>query len=855
MRRSEREKPVRPPKPTGSKRDRVAAVLTLVTIACLGWGFYFSTGTRMLMPGPLTSGHSSIDTCNACHTQNGSSKWSWIHGLVAADPVADSKACLTCHKMPDTAFNAHGASTRVLNQSTRRLTKVATASTEPLSARAQDTAFPMHDVMAGGLFCATCHQEHQGAGFDLKRVSNEQCRSCHVVKFDSFDGHHPEFESYPFKRRTRIIFDHAGHFDQHFPEMAKKDPKKRIPATCSTCHDSSGDRRVMATAPFDRTCATCHLDQILGKERASGPKGIAFLALPGLDLQTLKDRNVPIGEWPEDSEAALTPFMKVMIGRTVRGRALLETVNRLNLQDLANANDAELNAVNDLVWETKGLFNALVTGKASDVLGKLDAAVGTRLTPGFVADLTASIPRDVIATAQRQWLPNLPVETAAGRLSNDRQVVTGAETAAPTPEETPVSEAAQPPSESAVAEPEVDSTTAPAGTRETNCIDPPPRTIEAAVDDGEPALPPEGAVEAGEATDEPEGEVDEDVAVEGRLPLPSGTPRAIRARSDGAEAEDAAGAADSPQAQPATSDQAACADEANDVKQDGVAETVDGAEAGAADGSQETVAAAGQPAAPGDQTDDLLFPTPDELGAVKSGEQRADITGELQPEEPARSPAAAIPKSPALNPNDAEAGSQAVAAPETDFESDVEPESWAEYGGWYRQDYAIFYRPTGHKDEFMHSWLSIAGSQASKGGTSPAAAVFDALVSKDAQGSCTKCHSVDDVPDKGRVVNFLPVSVASKQGRFTNFVHEPHFGTMDGRGCLTCHALERGRPYLKSYEQGNPRRFAPAFGTVKKELCQTCHAVGLARQDCLLCHKYHVNRPTTPVTATRNVFQ
>ena len=848
MRRAGRAKPVRPPKPAGSKRDRVAALLALVTLGCLGWAFYFSAGTRMLMPGPLTSGHSSIETCNACHTQNGSGKWSWIHGLVAADPLADSKACLACHKMPDTAFNAHGASTRVLNQSTRRLTEFAAVSTEPLSARAQDAAFPMQDVMAGGLFCATCHQEHQGAGFDLKRVSNEQCRSCHVVKFDSFDGHHPDFETYPFKRRTRIIYDHAGHFEKHFPEMAKKDPKKRIPVTCSSCHDSGGDRRVMATAPFDRTCTTCHLDQIVGKERASGPKGIAFLALPGLDLQTLKDRNVPVGEWPEDSEAALTPFMKVMIARTARGRALLKAVDGLNLQDLAKASDAELKAVNDLVWETKGLFNALVTGKASDVLSGLDVAVGTRLSPSVVADLTASIPRDVVATAQRQWLPNLPAETANGPLSNDRQVVSGAATAEPSSEGEPVSDAAQAaPSDSAAVEPEPEPSAEPAGTKETDCVNPPPRTIEAAVEDAEAVVPPDGAADA---IGEPEAEVDEEAAVEGRLPLPTGTPRAIKARSDGADAEDAAGAADGTEVQPETGDQVACPDEPNDAKQ----EAVDGTEAQPAV-SEETVAATEQPADPGDQTDDLLFPTEEELGAVKSGKQKAEITGEPQPEEAAEKPDAAKPKAPASSSDDVAAAPQAAAPAETDIESGIDPESWAEYGGWYRQDYSIFYRPTGHKDKFIHSWLTMAGSEAAKGGTSPAAAVFDALASKEAQGSCTKCHSVDNVPNKGRVVNFLPVSIASKLGRFTNFVHEPHFGIMDDRGCLTCHALEKGRPYLKSYEQGNPRKFSPAFGAVKKELCQTCHSGGMARQDCLLCHKYHVNRPTMPVTATRNVFQ
>ena len=185
------------------------------------------------------------------------------------------------------------------------------------------------------------------------------------------------------------------------------------------------------------------------------------------------------------------------------------------------------------------------------------------------------------------------------------------------------------------------------------------------------------------------------------------------------------------------------------------------------------------------------------------------------------------------------------------IESDVDPENWAEYGGWYRQDYATFYRPIGHKDKFIYSWLLLTGPQAPKGAASPAAAVFDFLTSKDAQGSCTKCHSVDDIRAKGRVVNFSPASVESKQGRFTNFIHEPHMGIMENRGCQTCHKLEKGRPYLKSYEQRNPQTFVSSFGAVKKELCQTCHTSGKARQDCLLCHKYHVNGTTTPIMNTK----
>src|SRR6185437_13183508 len=110
--------------------------------------------------------------------------------------------------------------------------------------------------------------------------------------------------------------------------------------------------RVMAVASFEQTCTSCHLDQIIGKERATGPKGIAFLTLPGLDLQTLK-KKASIGEWPDASEAELTPFMKAMISRNERGRALIKTVGSLNLQDLSSANDAQIKAVTTLAWRSE----------------------------------------------------------------------------------------------------------------------------------------------------------------------------------------------------------------------------------------------------------------------------------------------------------------------------------------------------------------------------------------------------------------------------------------------------------------------------------------------------------------------
>jgi hypothetical protein len=797
--------------PPVSRRDRLAVLLALVTVVCLGSAFFLSQDTEFLMPGSLASAHGAIENCSACHTKSGSGKLSWIHGLVAGDPLADSKACLTCHKMPDTAFNAHSASAEVLKQSTERLTKIAAGTPAPQWARTQSIAFPTDDVVARGLSCAICHQEHKGVNFKLNKISNEECHSCHVVKFDSFEGHHPKFENYPFKRRTRIVYDHAGHFGKYFPEVAKKDPARRIPATCSTCHNSREDKRVMAVAPFEQTCTACHLDQIIGKERVSGPKGIAFLTLPGLDLRTLKEKNASIGEWPDTSEAELTPFMKVMISRNERGRALIKTVDSLNLQDLTDASDDQIKAVTNLVWEIKGLFYALISGKASDVLADLNIGSGAKLSANLVADLTANIPRDVVISAQQQWLPNLATEMANGRATSD-QNQSGWSTAITVAGSASLVE--------------------PSGS-----------------DAGQaaPRLSPEAAVS--------------EAAIIAKLDPPVCTVRILgqcllsKGREDEAEAakakatqpEGAAGKTDTTNAEADGGEETLSADEQPLAAQPEVAAAKTDTANAKADGGEETLSADEQPQNKAtDQTDDLLFPTEDELRAMKAAEKAAQPEG-------AAGAAPADSDTTAAEP-------QTGAAPVTSIESDVDPESWAEYGGWYRQDYAIFYRPTGHKDKFIYSWLFLTGSQAPKGDTSPAAAVFDFLTSKDAQGSCTKCHSVDDIQGKGRVVNFSLPSVDSKQGRFTNFIHEPHFqavgigqriGILKNRGCLTCHNLEKAGPYLKSYEQGNPQNFASNFGAMKKDLCQTCHNSSTARQDCLLCHKYHVNGVNTPIMNTR----
>ncbi len=779
-----------------ARRDRIARIVALATIVSLGIAFSLSAGTRFLMPGPLTGAHASIETCSSCHAHSGDGKVSWLKGLAGGSPHADSKACLACHTIPGNAFNAHGTAEEDLKRRAERLTRTATSMSPPLSARAQSFTFPTNQMVAAGLQCAACHQEHRGPSFDLKAVSDEKCRSCHIVKFDRFDNQHPVFETYPFERRTRLIYDHASHFGKHFPEIAKKSPAKTIPATCATCHDVKADRRIMGVAAFDKTCRSCHLDQITGKERASGPKGVSFLALPGIDVASLKSKNASIGEWPEDSDAVLTPFMKVMIGRSEPGRATLDGVERLNLQDLGSATGPEIKAVENLIWEIKSLISQLISGEADAIFAALDFSGRREAAANSVADLTANLPRDVLVSAQRQWLPNLVKEMASRSDARERQ-------------------------------------RSNLNTRNRTVT----RLAMVEALTRSDASPLRFAAERPAGWAEMAGGDGQGLDQIKRRSLPSGTPRAIR----GETVE-----TDRPPNSPKESTGA------------GVIPSLDDpiflpADSGATDGGPAT-ALSGDPA---DQSDELLKPTDAELKEIKAREKgafREPAGGGSGSANLAQDRAASGAAGSSSN-----AGSQSATpelrstgAPTADAgDGDVNAEEWADAGGWYRQDYAIYYRPTGHKDRFIVSWLQMTGPGAPRGDKGPASAVFDFLTGKDAQGSCTKCHSVDDVPGMGRAVNFAPPTAQNKAGQFTRFSHEPHFGLMEDRGCLGCHALEKHRSPLKSYEQGDPRQFVSNFGAVKKEVCQSCHATGMARQDCSVCHTYHVNGVGTAIMKTK----
>ena len=107
----------------------------------------------------------------------------------------------------------------------------------------------------------------------------------------------------------------------------------------------------MRTGTFETTCASCHAQQIEGMGRA-GAKGIVVLRLPGVDLDTLHEHGISVGEWPADDnvEEGLTPFMQLLLeGDSALTEDLALLAGLDDFTDLSDATDEEVAAVGRIV--------------------------------------------------------------------------------------------------------------------------------------------------------------------------------------------------------------------------------------------------------------------------------------------------------------------------------------------------------------------------------------------------------------------------------------------------------------------------------------------------------------------------
>ncbi|MEM7775524.1 MAG: hypothetical protein AAF732_07930 [Pseudomonadota bacterium] len=688
-------------------RGRVAGWAMIFSLGAITLAFGYSANHALLMPGPLTPPHSTVKDCKSCHANVADGTLGWVHNVITTSRSNDdSTACLACHPSDRHATGPHGLPIPELKRVSERQSAkhptaknaTATDNSDAVASLAFRTA-SIHESGHDKVACATCHQEHREP-----TSNNAQCQACHRVRFDAFDGGHPEFVGYPFQSKTRITFDHMKHFKQHFPESRSKRPDTSlIPDNCSHCHTENAATANMAVKPFTETCATCHLPQIVGVDRATGPKGVALLALPGLDLETLREKNAAIGSWPADSEADFPPLLRFLLAAETKHRAILRTVDKLDLQDLSEASRDDIAAVTDLVWAIKFLVHDLATKRASQILKRIAGAKSPKIDRRLLVKLLGTLPRDVVLEAQRKWLPNLASEIEFRAQPNWRVAI---------------------------------------------------------------------------------------------LALTQAQAVAIRTKRPSKDRDD----------------------ERDTRPQDRL---VKNPKAG-----RWYVSVLGEIVQEGGESEETLRAT------------KGDI------EQPKPKPTAR-----AANPASWDVRSKTAPTLNT---ASVDDESWAELGGWYRQDHAILYRPTGHADVFIQAWLDLLSRQLSNIPDPGLSEAFTALTGKDGPGRCAKCHSVEKTEDAKITMHWAPASSRIKRERFTKFRHSPHFSLLDDRGCLTCHELSTtDKKTAAANATTDPHASVGNFKQIEKATCTTCHNTATNTQSCDLCHTYHVAPISTPEASKR----
>lgn len=773
------------------RRGKLTFWVAAATLGALALVFGTGQGIDVINPGAVIQGHAEAGDCVNCHVAFDGRSEHWILAAFrSTDPVADSKKCLACHEKGHDALSPHSLPRVRLAEHTKRVEEQSGSAKLPLLMSISEKLFERPNEKTSALACATCHKDHKGRAFDPTFVSNQRCQSCHKVKFASFADGHPAFGDYPYMRRSRLAFDHHKHFRKNFSE-AKTD---KVPESCATCHlpDSSG--RFMLVQTFEQTCVTCHRKDIEG-ETVAGPKGIAVFSVPGLDTETLAERDFVIGEWPDLALANdVTPFMRLLLAVEPQIAADLERTAKLDLQDLTRSTDGELAAVRRIAWAIKELLYDFTISGADTIQTRLEGQPELQMDRVSLGRLLGHIPLDVVRAARRSWFPRLKGEVLRYRKTKAALYDGGMG-----PEPGPWRPGSAGAVQIALATAQGDSildVIQPAllGAVLNNELDPSARGSERGADD--PIL----LAQAG-------GDL---LSVDGDL-----------LDKDSLRIEDL--------------------DEL--LKEDSAADN-------SIFKAKRSSAGQGEQTAP--QQKETMKQEADQTAA-----DEADASAPADPPPPPAKPKSApyvaaadeAQGKPAAEPV-GEAGEEARG--DTDHEEpldpNLDPEVWARLGGWYRQDDALFYRPVEHRDAFLRTWFDISAALHGSEAETYGARILELFMAKDTPGKCTKCHSVDQL-DNGRLkVNWNPFSPNPRWQDFSVFDHTAHFSLVEKKGCSTCHEIDARAKFPDGYKDFDAQSFAPNFAPMDLKVCASCHVEESAGDACVMCHRYHVGEfPITPV--------
>ncbi len=369
-------------------------------------------------PGPLSGVHAQVlkeqrsDRCATCHGAGDKSLGSWIRDAVSMGnhiPLSQSQLCMDCHDknlVNEFAMHAHSMDPVALAKLTE------SASVNLGGVRLAELNLPAPTDSGGQLACAACHREHHGADFNLTRLTDQQCQTCHANYIHSFQDNHPEFVDWPFASRSKIAFDHVAHGLKHFAE-------KNQSFDCRRCHVDDPTGSVKLVASFEESCASCHAEQIT----ESASSGWTFFSLPMIDKTAIAEAGLSIGQWPEecdgDFDGQLPATMKLLLAfEPAVADVFARRGPNFEFSDLDPQNQRDIADATTIVWAIKQLlFDLSIDGRAG-IQRRLEKSLRSSIEPQQILELSSGLHPSIFLQAAHQWLPNLPDEIRQRRSTN-----------------------------------------------------------------------------------------------------------------------------------------------------------------------------------------------------------------------------------------------------------------------------------------------------------------------------------------------------------------------------------------------------------------------------------------------------
>jgi hypothetical protein len=186
--------------------------------------------------------------------------------------------------------------------------------------------------------------------------------------------------------------------------------------------------------------------------------------------------------------------------------------------------------------------------------------------------------------------------------------------------------------------------------------------------------------------------------------------------------------------------------------------------------------------------------------------------------------------------------------------------NFAPSGTWFYDDatLSIRYRPAGHADPVLASWLQLMTRSALR--KKPIShAAFKELTDPAAPGLCVSCHRVEQAAGGALPVNWRSYNRGSEARAFTKFSHGPHLVLPQLADCTACHEIDSAAVTGASPLKSDPHRFVKEFKMMPRGKCAECHTATAAGDRCQSCHNYHVSLESlgarlrsTPATQDRS---